>query len=208
MLKQTFTALVGRYTKDYRLIETLWAEVERCYTEANRHYHTLNHLSNMLSQLVEVKHNISSWDALLFALYYHDIVYNPTAGDNEERSADVAVQRLGKLALSESEQVKCCNLILATKHHAHAEDDDTSYFLDADLSILGAANSSYADYVAQVREEYAMYPLDEYNAGRIKVIRHFLEMPRIFKTPHFCSKLEKQARVNLTNELVHLQDKR
>jgi predicted metal-dependent HD superfamily phosphohydrolase len=46
-----------------------------------------------------------------------------------------------------------------------------------------------------------MYPDFLYRPGRRKVLQHFLDMERIFKTEEFASKFEKQARVNLGWEL-------
>ncbi|HXL55890.1 MAG TPA: hypothetical protein VN958_06525 [Chitinophagaceae bacterium] len=43
-----------------------------------------------------------------------------------------------------------------------------------------------------------------YNEGRKKVLMHFLEMNRIFKTDEFYNQFEKQARENLKRELKEL----
>ena len=75
MLRETFIALVAKYTDDDRLPNELWTEVERQYTGKKRHYHTLQHLDNLLAQLTELKDEIQNWETLLFTLYYHDIIY-------------------------------------------------------------------------------------------------------------------------------------
>ncbi|MCZ8217437.1 MAG: hypothetical protein O9262_14430, partial [Cyclobacteriaceae bacterium] len=76
-LKQTFQNLLANYTSDENLVEKCWTEIEKNYTNEKRHYHTLQHLDNLLLQLMEVKHNIQSWRTILFTLYYHDVIYNP-----------------------------------------------------------------------------------------------------------------------------------
>lgn len=48
MLKQTFIALLTKYTNDQDLITELWAEIERNYSDKKRHYHNLSHLENLL----------------------------------------------------------------------------------------------------------------------------------------------------------------
>lgn len=48
MLKQTFIALLTKYTNDQDLITELWVEIERKYSDKKRYYHTLNHLENLL----------------------------------------------------------------------------------------------------------------------------------------------------------------
>jgi len=74
-------------------------------------------------------------------------------------------------------------------------------FTDADLSILGQSWEVYFTYSKHVRKEYGQYPLFLYKKGRKKVLKHFLDMERIFKTDHFFELYEKHARVNLQREL-------
>jgi len=63
----------------------------------------------------------------------------------------------------------------------------------------------YENYTHQLRKEYAVYPDLLYNEGRKKVLMHFLEMNRIFKTDEFYNQFEKQARENLKRELKELK---
>ena len=41
----------------------------------------------MLFELDKVKSKIVDLDSLLFSIYYHDIIYEPTQSDNELQSA-------------------------------------------------------------------------------------------------------------------------
>jgi len=133
-------------------------------------------------------------------LFYHDIVYNALKSNNEEKSADLAKLRMETIKVPSS-IIKNCELqILATKKHLLNSGSDTNYFLDADLSILGKDLKTYTDYSQNVRKEYAYYPSLIYNPGRKKVLKHFLEMNKIFKTDHFSKKYEIQAKANLSFE--------
>lgn len=96
---------------------------------------------------------------------------------------------------------KCREQILATKKHTLHLDQDTNYFTDADLSILGQNWEDYLTYAENVRKEYAVFPDALYNPGRTKVLKHFLQMDRIFKTVYFYDKLEKQAKENIQREI-------
>jgi predicted metal-dependent HD superfamily phosphohydrolase len=87
MLKETFINLLSNYTDNELVINDLWNEVVKNYSSKKRHYHTLNHLENLLNQLTEIKGEIEIWNAVLFTLYYHDIIYNSLKSDNEEKSA-------------------------------------------------------------------------------------------------------------------------
>jgi predicted metal-dependent HD superfamily phosphohydrolase len=143
-------------------------------------------------------------DAVLFALYYHDAVYNVLQKDNEEKSAQLAEKRLKALQVPDVKIETCRRHILATKVHSFSEHPDTNFFTDADLSILGQPWAVYERYTRQVRKEYAIYPDLLYKPGRRKVLEHFLQMPKIFKTEAFLIKFEQQARLNLTRELSAL----
>jgi predicted metal-dependent HD superfamily phosphohydrolase len=105
-----------------------------------------------------------------------EIETNPLRSDNEEKSAGLAVERLGLLSLDEIQISKCNSQILATKSHMISNDNDTNLFTDADLSILGQDWNAYLQYAANIRKEYGMYTDSVYNAGRTKVLKHFLEM--------------------------------
>jgi predicted metal-dependent HD superfamily phosphohydrolase len=201
MLKQTFISLLAKYTSDSHLMDELWSEIEQYYSHKKRHYHTLNHLENLLEQLTEIKPMIKNWDVVLFTLYYHDVVYNALKQDNEQKSAELAEKRMKTIDVPLKTIEDCKAQIMATKTHFLSENQDTNYFTDADLSVLGQDWETYLTYYQNVRKEYAIYPDFVYNPGRKKVLKHFLAMERIFKTAYFYEKFEKQARINLEKEL-------
>jgi predicted metal-dependent HD superfamily phosphohydrolase len=201
MLKEIFITLLLKYTDDNSLVQTLWAEIEKSYTHKKRHYHSLKHLENMLQQLNEIKDKIQNWDAVLFSLFYHDIVYNVLRSDNEAKSAAVAEKRMNDISVPASTIEACSNMILATAAHNKSADEDTNYFTDADLAVLGQDWKTYSEYYNNIRKEYAVYPNLVYNPGRKKVLTHFLGMDSIYKTDHFHNKFEMNAKENLQKEL-------
>ncbi len=203
MIVQTFKSLIEKYTSVDEA-EACWRELASAYSEPSRHYHTLAHLQQLLAQLLPAKQEIKNFDAILFALYYHDFIYNVLAKDNEERSAELASDRMNKLNVSKGTIESCRQHILATKVHALGDDHDTNLFTDADLSILGQDWNSYRTYCEQVRQEYSIYPDIFYNPGRRKVLEHFLAMKSIFKTERFIKQFEDQARLNLIREINDL----
>jgi predicted metal-dependent HD superfamily phosphohydrolase len=201
VLKETFIELLTNYTDNDRLTNELWTEIEKNYSSKKRHYHTLRHLDNLFAQLTEVKGEIQNWEAILFTLYYHDIIYNSLKSDNEEKSAELAEKRMKQISVSDGTAEHCKKQILATKSHIKSTDSDTNYFTDADLSILGQTWETYSLYYKNVRKEYSIYPDLVYNPGRKKVLNHFLTMDRIFKTDFFYNKFEIQAKQNLQKEI-------
>jgi len=201
MVKETFVILVSNYTGDDHLKTQLWNEIESAYTDASRYYHSMAHLENLLHQLTTVKSHIHNWETILFTLYYHDVVYNVLATDNEAKSADLAEKRMQQIAVPAQLIKDCKDQILATQKHLKSPDPDTNYFIDADLSVLGSHWEIYAAYAQNVRKEYAIYPDEIYNPGRRKVLEHFIAMEQIFKTGFFHSHFEQQAKQNLQREL-------
>ncbi len=201
MMKALFTGLCLKYSSEPNLIDQLWKEIESNYSEKSRHYHTLKHLENLFLQLEEVKTEIRDWDVVLFALFYHDAIYNASKSNNEEASAELATVRLEQLNVPSEIIEKVEEMILATKAHVVSQHPDINLFTDADLSILGSDWDTYSEYAKNVRKEYHIYPDLIYHPGRRKVLRHFLEMERIFKTDVFYEKFEIQARANINHEL-------
>lgn len=202
MIQEVFIETVSRYVTPEQAT-SLWEELEACYHEAGRHYHTLTHLEHVLNELLPHKHSFTSWYTLVFAVAYHDAVYNALKSNNEEKSAVLATKRLTEINFPERERNRCVEFILATKKHLPA-DEETNLFTDADLSILGAEPETYRRYTQQIRKEYSMYPDFLYNPGRKKVLQHFLNMNGIYKTESFHMRYEERAKVNLETELITL----
>jgi predicted metal-dependent HD superfamily phosphohydrolase len=199
LLHTIFIQLLSNYTSDQSLVSELWTEIADKYSGKKRHYHTLQHLEHLLYQLQAVQSLLKHRETILFTLFYHDIVYQAHRSDNEEKSAALARKRMLQAGVDPVIIENCTNQVLATKSH-QAADEDTNYFTDADLSILGQPWEVYVLYYKNVRKEYIMYPDFLYNPGRKKVLQHFLSMNRIFKTDYFYHRFEAQARKNLQAE--------
>jgi len=200
IFKNEITKLAGSSS----LPDKCWIEIQTAYSKPNRHYHNLVHLDYLITNLSDIQNSLDDWQTIVLSVAYHDIVYNTLKQDNEKRSANIAVTRLSLLNVPQWQKDKCYSQIMATKTHHFVEDSDTNYFTDADLAVLGADSETYRLYTEQIRKEYHFYPDLVYNPGRKKVLKHFLAMPAIYKTPWFSNKFEKQARINLQNELMQL----
>jgi predicted metal-dependent HD superfamily phosphohydrolase len=205
MPTDTFLHLVSKYSKNNELALNLWLEIFSKYSEPKRHYHTIAHLEAVINELKDVKNSIEDWDTVLFAVFYHDIIYKASSSTNESDSAKFAAGKLSEIGYPAEKTAKCTNMILATKLHERSEDSDTNYLTDADLAILGSSPYDYQKYTEQIREEYSIYPDFLYNSGRKKALQHFLQMDAIYKTEHFYIRYESLARLNIANELKELQ---
>lgn len=176
------------------------------YSEPHRYYHTLEHLGEMFRVVGRLAGVIADPPAVQLAVWYHDIVYDPTASDNEERSADWADRDLTAFGVPDATRAAVRQLILTTKHTAEVPDlPDAAAFLDADLAILGAAEARYARYAADIRKEYEWVPEDQYRAGRAAVLDGFLSRERIYRTAVMFEEGEAAARRNGMAEIARLR---
>lgn len=197
MLKNRFYSLCQNFTNNEELISTLWREIDKAHTVPTRHYHTLIHLKQIYKALPTI--NIMSE----FAIFYHDIVYDASRNDNEEKSACLCEKRLKYLKVSTKLRSQVIQLIRETKTH-EASSPTNALFLDADLAILGSTWESYENYLQNVRKEYLIYSDDVYNVGRKKVLKQFLKKERIYISEYFYERYEQQARKNIEQELLIL----
>lgn len=203
-LKAIWKDVTARYTTDVELVDQLWAEIKKEYTAKKRHYHNLEHLTYMVDKATQHRDQLTDPDTILFSIFYHDLIYHTGRQDNEQKSADIAGDRLTKLGVPTAKIVACQHQIVATKEHNNTHDTDTNYLVDFDLAILGDTPENYKTYTQKIRDEYSVYPNFLYRRGRRKVLRHFLNMDRIFKTKEFFDGYEQQARENMEIELKEL----
>ncbi len=179
------------------------------YGEPQRAYHTLNHIEQLLVQLENINHILSEPHIIALALYYHDVIYDPTRSDNELRSAEFATDTLSPY-LSPEQYQQIHALIMMTANHqidtlvASDKYNDAAYLLDMDLSILGAPWTAYEQYAKAIRQEYKHVAADNYRDGRTAVLQGLLAHPKLYLTDHYYNQLETQARDNIKRELTSL----
>lgn len=196
-LQKEFIKISQKYIKDKIKIDYFWTEIEEAYY--GRAYHNLRHIEAIYQALYPLKEQIDDWESLVYAIVYHDFVYEVVESNNEQKSAIIAQKRLQELSLPIEKQQKVFELIMATKGHIKTEDKDTTLFIDADLSILGTEN--YVDYQNAIRAEYAIFSDEAYKKGRKEVLVYFLNQKRLYQSEYFFKKYEKRARENIKNEL-------
>jgi predicted metal-dependent HD superfamily phosphohydrolase len=141
-------------------------------------------------------------------VWFHDVVYDSRAKDNEHRSGELAVDLLGPVGVPASAIDRIVQMIWATQYAADGPPPamrDTRVLLDADLAILGASEDRYARSARDIRTEYAWVPEADYRAGRARVLEHFLARPRIYFTGVMFEEGEERARANLRTEIAALK---
>lgn len=177
------------------------------YAEPHRHYHTIEHLGEVLALLEEVVDEVRPphADAVRLAAWFHDAVYDPRARDNEAASAQLARRVLGGIGLPATTVDEVARLVeLTADHVADRSDLDAAILLDADLSILGSPADRYDRYARDIRAEYAHVAGDDYRRGRLAVLEGFLARDHLYLTDAVHRDLDERARANLRREITAL----
>lgn len=179
------------------------------WAETGRAYHGLAHLEDCLVQLdaipeADLPRAAGARDRIEGALWYHDLVYDPRATDNEARSAVRAYDDLVGLGVAPASAREVARLIDATRHTAPAADEASRVVADIDLSILGRPQAEFDAYDGAIRAEYASIPDAEYRAARRRLLSGLLERAPLYATAHFRGRYEDAARKNLHRALERL----
>ena len=170
------------------------------YSQPQRHYHTLSHIHHLLKLLREYRHLISSVETVALAILFHDIVYEPSSGTNEEDSASLFIHQCEIFPAFNNFKDKVVEYILATKSHAvkpEKDNLDLQLFLDMDMAILGSSRREYIQYCMDIRREYEFVEVAVYCRERSKFLAKTLESQRIFHAEVFFNLLENLARSNI-----------
>ena len=190
--------------------QTVIDEILLKYAEPHRAYHDSLHIAKMLRMLPFLDRCIADlgledMNQLVVAIIFHDVIYDPRAKDNEERSADFARNSLHDLGFDPLFIEKVIGYILCTK--SHQADPDLPYcsvMIDADLAIFGAPQEEYAEYAASIRREYSFVSDDDFREAWKAVLMAFLQNPRIYLTNELEQELGLNARRNIQRELEQL----
>ena len=203
-LKQYWQQLIEQCELNSDDCAPIFSGIISAYEQPHRVYHNLSHLQHFWSVLGSLPDSVEVNPAMQLALWYHDIVYQPGKSDNEIKSTQRLIADNISLKFSDYILNTACQLIMATQTHKPRGDLNCSYFLDADMAILGSDTDSYQVYSRAVADEHQQIPSFFYRRGRKKFLTQTLAQPLIFHTPHFNQMFEAQARINLQNELAHL----
>lgn len=182
-----------------------WDFLSARYAEPQRAYHTLRHVAHCLDELDAARGVARDPVGVEMALWYHDVVYDPRAHDNEERSAEIAARVAVEMGLSAARGLRVVDMIRVSTHAGLAPDPDAQLFADIDLAILGQPAAVFDEYERQVRSEYAWVPEPIFRSKRAAILQSFLDRPAVYGTAYFHQIYEAIARENLENSLKKLR---
>jgi predicted metal-dependent HD superfamily phosphohydrolase len=201
-LQARWGELCSRYGAGESVVDSVFQTIVDQYSSKDRAYHTLSHIQSLLTMSEPLREKFQDYEAVCFAIWFHDVIYDTRRSDNEEKSAEFAAEALTRVGVPEPTVAAAREMILATKHHRGADLGwDAKAFLDLDTSILGAPGAAYREYSSAIRKEYSWVLDFLFRKGRRKVLKDFLERDRIYFTEEIGSKYEAQARQNIAEEL-------
>ena len=181
------------------LLAALKSEHDRAETP----YHNWTHIAHGLGLLWQYRDRIPEFDAVAIAWLNHDRVYDATASDNEEKSAELGRGMCVGLGQGELAD-RVAQLILDTKHQAEPRTQAGHWLVGIDLAILGETEDRFAAFDKNIRTEYAHVPGPLYRIGRGRILRAFLERDEIYRVPELKERFESNARTNLKAALAAL----
>jgi predicted metal-dependent HD superfamily phosphohydrolase len=180
-----------RWKAEEAIVDT----VTRNLSDPARHYHNIRHLEEALelggeSHRAQFKLELNpEWDKsrnyrnLWWAILFHDAIYVAGRADNEELSAQLAVDTMRQYGVSEKDRKQVSDLIMFTRHHnpAEAKSRELRAMHDGDLGIFGLWPARYAQYCEDVRKEWVGAGVVDdalFNRGRLAFLQKVLEQHR------------------------------
>lgn len=186
------------------------AALEAAYATPPRAYHNFSHVREVLHHYdaVAVGPGWRQPVEVRLAVLYHDAIYEAGRGDNEARSADLAVEHIARwLADRGVDDARVAGLIRLTERHGKVTRDELSddivpadamHFLDCDMAILGAEPAVFDAYDRGIAAEYRGHvPAWVFRLNRRRFLKALLGRERIFLSDFFHGRLDAQARINL-----------
>lgn len=150
---------------DYNIILNEW-------NSNIRYYHTQNHLLDLINQINENKNSLSEkeYEKLILCSLFHDIVYDPTKSNNEEKSASFFINCCQDKTNPDVLEIK--QMILDTKTH-EAKTKLSEIFNKFDMNIVERDYNSLLEWESGIYEEYK-FAGDKYKNGRLQFLESLL----------------------------------
>lgn len=204
-LRDRYCDLVARLGGNESAATAAFDAVHNAWNSDARSYHSVEHLVDCLYQLDMAKAATVATDVVEFALWYHDVVYDPRARGNEERSAQMLLNDAAWLGLPSRVASAAADLVRATAHAngaAAQPSTEAALILDIDLSIFGRDVLRFMDFEYGVEEEYAHVSEFWFRLRRGQFLAALLKRPQLFRTETFRARYEQLARAQIAKLLA------
>ena len=181
----------------------VYRELKKRYSEPHRFYHTPNHISHCLREFDLAAELMDNADAVEMGLWFHDVIYDPRASNNELKSAELFQLRADDHMDPRFRQ-RVYDLILITIHPEQPRNRDQEFMVDIDLSSFGLPWSAFRHDSNAVRNEYVHMSDKQFYPAQIRFLRSLLARPSFFFTEFFRDRYEETAKSNITRHIDEL----
>jgi predicted metal-dependent HD superfamily phosphohydrolase len=185
----------------------IYRDLKKRYSESHRRYHTPAHIAHCLKLFDLSRHKMDEPDTVEMSIWFHDVIYDAKASDNEERSAKYFSQTCGQ-DIDGQLQSKVRDLIIATIHKELPLTPDGKYMVDIDLSSFGLPWDKFFQDSEAVREEFSHLNDAEFYSAQKKFLESLLAREHFCFTEFFRQRHEKTARENIQRYLESLEKQR
>lgn len=208
MNKQRFRSLWNRCQKGDGAgvdADDVFKELHECYSEPGRHYHTPKHIEHCLAQFDLVADKMDDADSVEIAIWFHDLIFDVSANDNELRSARRFVE-LADDSMEDEFKTRVYDLIMSTAPPRIPKTKDQEFMLDIDLSSFGLPwDDMLRDSIA-VRQESEKLSDAEFFPGQRAFLESLVRREHFYFTDYFRSRIEDSARSNIKRYLKNLRE--
>ncbi len=184
-------------------VENIWEMLTRHYSESTRFYHTREHILECLQKFNLIKELLKSSDTVQMSIWFHDVIFDIKANDNEEKSA-LFFSQIANNILTDDVIKQVSELIRSTKHLTSKPDFDQAYLLDIDLGSFGSEQDKFFLDGENLRKEVPHLSDDEFTKKQIKFLQMLLNRKQIFFTDYFHDKYESIARTNINLQIQEM----
>ena len=129
-------------------------EIFRRWSEPHRTYHALSHLEDLVHQIhIHAELTQKERDMLTLAAIFHDIIYDPRRGDNEERSAALFLAH----SPLDVDTEEIASIIRDTKTHKPST-HLSAIFSHMDMSVVRQPYEKLLTWEHGIKAEYRHLP--------------------------------------------------
>jgi predicted metal-dependent HD superfamily phosphohydrolase len=201
--KQRFTSLWNRCQTGSNAgvsADDIYEEIHGYYSEPGRHYHTPKHIDHCLIQLDLASAEMEDADAVEVAIWFHDLIFDVRANDNELQSARRFIE-LANDSMDGDFKAGVYDLIMTTAPPRLPKTTDQKFMLDIDLSSFGLPWEDMLRDSIAVRQESPQLSDAEFFPGQRAFLESLMSREYFYFTEFFRSRIEDRARSNIERYL-------
>lgn len=182
----------------------IYRELRKRYLEDHRQYHTTAHIAHCLKLFDLARDEMDDPDAVEMSIWFHDVIYDASASDNEEKSAKFFLDTCGKDA-DPRFRAKVHDLIIVTIHKELPLTKDEKFMVDIDLSSFGLPWDKFLKDSEAVRAEFQHMNDEEFYPTQKKFLESLVARKYFCFTEFFRTRHEENARKNIARYLDMLE---